>query len=61
MSESTAIECVDESSVQVRTTGADVQQCTVMLVITADSHKLPPFANLRKQNYPKKNFYQELL
>jgi hypothetical protein len=51
--ESTAIEYVGSRSVQRRTTVADKQQCTMMLAITTDIHKLPPFVIFRKKNSPK--------
>jgi hypothetical protein len=53
MPESTTIEHVGERSVQVRMTGADKQRCSVILTITTDGHKLPPFVIFRK-NSPKK-------
>jgi hypothetical protein len=54
MPESTTIEHNGERSVQVRTTGADKQQCIVMLAVTTDGHKLPPFVIFRNKNSPKR-------
>jgi hypothetical protein len=42
-------------------TDEDKQQCTMMLVITADGHTLPPLAIFRRKTHPKTNFHQELL
>jgi hypothetical protein len=58
MPELTTIEHVGERSVQVRT--AVKQRCTVMLAITADGQKLPPFVIFRKELFQKTNL-QELL
>jgi hypothetical protein len=49
MPELTTIEHVGKRSVQVRMTGADKQRCIMMLTITADGHKLPPFVIFRKK------------
>jgi hypothetical protein len=49
MPESATIEHVGERSVQFRTTGADKQQCIVMLSVTANSHRLPPFIIFRRK------------
>jgi hypothetical protein len=43
MSEMTAIEHIGRRSVQVRMAVVDKQQCTMMLAITVDNEKLPPF------------------
>jgi hypothetical protein len=62
MPESTTVEHVGKRSVQVRTTGADKQHCTVMLAITADGHKLSPFVIFRRKKLSQTtNFRQELL
>jgi hypothetical protein len=50
MTESTTIEHVGARSVQIRITGADKQGCTMMLAITADGQKLPPFVIFRKNS-----------
>lgn len=42
-----------EKTVQVRTAGAEKQRCTVMLGITADGNKLPPYVIFRRKTLPK--------
>jgi hypothetical protein len=43
MPESNTTEQACERSVQVKLTGVDKQQCTKILAVTSDGHKLPPF------------------
>lgn len=43
-------------SVLVRTSGAEKQRCTVMLAVTADGRKLPPYVVLKRKTVPKGNF-----
>jgi hypothetical protein len=43
MPESNTTEQACERSVQVKLTGVDKQQCTKILAVTGDGHKLPPF------------------
>ncbi|PNF29643.1 hypothetical protein B7P43_G16388 [Cryptotermes secundus] len=42
-----------EKTVHVRTAGAEKQRCTVMLGITADGNKLPPFVIFKRKTLPK--------
>lgn len=42
-----------EKTVQVRTAGAEKQRCTVMLGITADGNKLPPYVIFKRKTLPK--------
>lgn len=43
-------------SVLVKTTGAEKQRFTVMLAITADGRKLPPYVIFKRKTVPKVNF-----
>lgn len=54
----TTAEPVSERSFQVRMTGADKQQCTMMLAVTPDSHQLPPFV-IKK--LPKDRFLPRII
>jgi hypothetical protein len=56
MLESTTIEHVGKMLVQVRMTDADKQLYTMMMAITADSRKLPPFVIFRKKKFPNDKF-----
>ena len=49
------------STVQIRTAGAEKQRCTVVLAITADGHKLIPYAIFKCKTLPKEKFHQTLL
>lgn len=44
------------SSVLVKTTGAEQLRCTVMLAVTADGNKLPPYVIFKRKTMPKGNF-----
>lgn len=48
-----------EKTVHVRTAGAEKQRCTIMLGITADGNKLPPFVIFKRKTVPKKSFHRE--
>lgn len=48
MLRSATVETKGAKTAHVRTTGTKKQQCTVMLVVTADGRKLPPFVFKRK-------------
>lgn len=41
------------SSVPIKTTGCEKQRCTVMLAVTADGRKLPPFVIFKRKTVPK--------
>uniref|UniRef100_A0A023GJZ4 Putative tigger transposase n=1 Tax=Amblyomma triste TaxID=251400 RepID=A0A023GJZ4_AMBTT len=43
-------------SVLVKTSGAEKQRCTVMLAVTADGRKLPPYVIFKRKTIPKGNF-----
>lgn len=45
-----------QKSVLVRTTGAERQRCTVMLCITADGRKLPPYIIFKRKDVPNEKF-----
>ncbi|KAK8784512.1 hypothetical protein V5799_009125 [Amblyomma americanum] len=51
--ESCTVELKGKKSVFVRTTGAERQRCTVMLCVTADGLKLPPYVILKRKTIPK--------
>jgi hypothetical protein len=59
--ESTTKENVGKRSVQVRMTGADKHQCIMMLAVSADGYKLPPFVIFRRKTLPKIDFCPKLL
>lgn len=40
----------------MRTTGAERQRCTVMLSVTADGRKLPPYVVFKRKTLPKESF-----
>lgn len=42
-----------ESSIPMRTTGNEKLRCTVMLAITADGRKLPPYIIFKRKTIPK--------
>ncbi|KAM7287750.1 hypothetical protein ISCGN_031441 [Ixodes scapularis] len=45
-----------QKSVLVRTTRAERQRCTVMLCVTADGRKLPPYAIFKRKTIPAEEF-----
>jgi hypothetical protein len=49
----TDIEHAGDRAAQVRMTGVDKQQCTVILAITANGHKLAPVVIFRRKTVPK--------
>ena len=53
MSGDTTVNECGASMVQVQTAGAEKQRCTVMLAITADGHKLLPYAIFKHATLPK--------
>lgn len=53
MPRSSTVEVKGAKSVLVKTTGAEKQRCTVMLAITADGRKLPPFVVFKRKTLPK--------
>lgn len=53
MPRSTTVEVKGAKTVGVRTTGAEKQRCTVMLAVTADGRKLPPFVVFKRKTLPK--------
>lgn len=56
MPENTTVNVRGERSVQVKTTGSEKQRCTVMLAITADGRKLPPYVVFKRKTMPKDKF-----
>jgi hypothetical protein len=48
MLESTTVTSVGERTVHVGTTAAEKQRCTVMLAVTADRQKLPPYVVFKR-------------
>lgn len=56
MPEGTTVNPVGERSVSIRTTGAEKQRCTVMLAITSDGRKLPPYVIFKRKTMPKETF-----
>lgn len=59
--ESCTIDIKGKKSVTVRTTGAERQRCTVMLCITADGRKLPPYVIFKRKTVPKELFPRGLI
>lgn len=53
MPRNTTVNKVGERSVLVKTTGAEKMRCTVMLAITADGRKLPPYVIFKRKTLPK--------
>lgn len=53
MVRNTTVERVGAKEVKLRCTGYEKQRITVMLGITADGHKLPPFLILKRKTIPK--------
>lgn len=56
MPRSTTVNEKGARSVLVKTCGAEKQRCTVMLAVTADGRKLPPYVILKRKTIPKGNF-----
>jgi len=56
MSRNTSIEKQGVRSVSIKTTGAEKQRCTVMLAVTADGGKLPPYVIFKRKTLPKEKF-----
>lgn len=54
--ENCTVELKGKKSVSVRTTGAERQRCTVMLCVTADGRKLPPYVILKRKRIPNEAF-----
>lgn len=54
--ENVTVEAKGKKSVQVLTTGAERQRCTVMLCITADGRKLPPYVVFKRKRVPAEQF-----
>ncbi|KAL1421359.1 hypothetical protein MTO96_023153 [Rhipicephalus appendiculatus] len=48
---------VGAREVRVMTTGYEKQRVTVMLCITADDRKLPPYIILKRKNTPKNEWF----
>nr|XP_054928945.1 uncharacterized protein LOC129385819 [Dermacentor andersoni] len=53
MPRNSTVDMKGAKSVQVKTTGAEKQRCTVMLAVTADGRKLPPFVVFKRKTLPK--------
>uniref|UniRef100_A0A147BLR1 Putative pogo transposable element n=1 Tax=Ixodes ricinus TaxID=34613 RepID=A0A147BLR1_IXORI len=56
MPSNTTLEQKGARTVHVRTTGAEKQRCTVMLAVTADGRKLPPYVIFKRKTLPKGKF-----
>lgn len=54
--ENVTVEAKGKKSIHVRTTGAERQRCTVMLCITADGRKLPPYVVFKRKRVPAAQF-----
>lgn len=54
--ENYTVELKGKKSVAVRTTGAERQRCTVMLWVTADERKLPPYVVFKRKRIPNEVF-----
>lgn len=52
MSPNTTVSAKGVSSVSIKTTGCEKQCCTVMLAVTADGSKLPPFITFKRRRCP---------
>jgi hypothetical protein len=62
MPESTTVNSVGERTVQIiRTMGAEKQRCTIMLAITADGQKLPPYVVFKCKTMAKEKFPQGII
>uniref|UniRef100_A0A1E1X208 Putative pogo transposable element n=1 Tax=Amblyomma aureolatum TaxID=187763 RepID=A0A1E1X208_9ACAR len=53
MPRNSTVDIKGAKSVQVKTTGAEKQWCTVMLSITVDGRQLPPFVVFKRKTLPK--------
>lgn len=53
MPRNSSVEKRGSSSVVIRTSGAEKQRCTVMLAVTADGAKLPPYVIFKRKTIPK--------
>lgn len=56
MPRNTTVEEKGARSVLIRTSGAEKLRCTVMLAVTADGRKLPPYVIFKRKTLPKGNF-----
>jgi hypothetical protein len=56
MPRNTSIEKQGVRSVTIKTTGAEKQRYTVMLAVTADAGKLPPYVIFKRKTPPKEKF-----
>jgi 3D (Asp-Asp-Asp) domain-containing protein len=61
MPESTTVNSAGKRMVQIRTTGAEKQHCTVMLGITASGQKLPPYVVNKHKTVAKEKFPQGII
>lgn len=59
--ENCTVDVKGAKSVSVRTTGAERQRCTVMLCVTADGRKLPPYVVFKRKTMPKEKFPQGIV
>lgn len=50
-----------EKQVIVKTTGNEKKRITVMLCVTADGGKLPPYVILNRKTIPKETFYEDVI
>jgi hypothetical protein len=58
MPESTTVNSAGEKTAHIRTTESEKQHCTVMLAITADRQKLPPYVVFKCKMMAKEKFPQ---
>jgi len=56
MPRNTSIEKQGVRSATIKTTGGEKQRCTVMLAVTADGGKLPPYVIFKRKTLPKEKF-----
>lgn len=61
MPSNTTVEHKDVRTVHVRTTGVEKQRCTVMLAVTADGQKLPPYVSFKQKTLPKGKHFVRFL
>jgi hypothetical protein len=61
MPKSTTVNSAGERTVQIRTTGAEKERCTLMLTITADRQKLPPYVVFKRKTMAKEKFPQGII
>ena len=61
MTRQTTIDVKGAKEVKISSTGYKKLHITVMLSITADGHKLPPFLILKRKTIPKEKFPTDVI